>query len=42
MPLAVGAAATSLGRRPLAAVLPLAAAQLVVLLSLRAFLNVPG
>lgn len=42
MPLAVGAAATSLGRRPVAATLPLAVAQLVVLLSLRAFLNVPG
>jgi len=42
MPLAVGAAAVSYGRRPLAAALPLAAAQWIVLVALRAWVNVPG
>lgn len=42
MPMAVGAAAVSYGRRTLAAALPLAAAQWMVLVALRVWVNVPG
>ncbi len=42
MPLAVGAAAVALGRRPFREGVRLAGAQLIVLAALRAFLNVPG
>jgi len=42
MPMAVAAAALSYGRRPLTHILPLAFAQLLVLLALRAWVNVPG